>query len=86
MRCAAVGKAVPDWDERMATDRFDDKVDGAELPASSGERVDTASQQYRKRLQEKAAKMRAAVLAGETDDEHVLAVAEALERLAADGE
>lgn len=46
------------------------------------QRVEAASQEYRIRLQEKAANMRAAVLEGETSDERVLEVAEELERLA----
>ena len=46
------------------------------MAAAFEQRVETASQEYRKRLQEKAATMRAAVLDGETADERVLAVAE----------
>ena len=45
-------------------------------------RVVTASREYKSKLQQKAAAMRAAVQGGETDDERVLIVAEALERLA----
>lgn len=48
-------------------------------------RVEMTSQEYRMRLQRKAATMRAAVLDGETADGRVLAVAEALERLAGNG-
>lgn len=45
-------------------------------------RVETASHEYRMKLHDKAVRMRAAVSGGETADPRVLAVAEALERLA----
>lgn len=54
----------------------------AQVLAAVALRVDAASQDYRTRLYEKAGTMRAAVLDGETTDARVLAVAEALERLA----
>ena len=61
----------PDGDEKMMT------------PAEQLEqRFESASQDYRKRLLQKAATMRAAVEDGETADERVLAVIELLERLA----
>jgi hypothetical protein len=58
----------------------------AELSSHSAVLADsvmTASCEYRSMLQEKAAAMRAAVTSGETEDARVLAVAETLERLAA---
>ena len=61
-----------------------DKPDAEEELASAAfaDRVETISEEYRMKLQRKAATMREAVLNGETDDDRVLAVAEALEQLA----
>lgn len=50
--------------------------------AAFADHVETISREYRMKLQRKAATMREAVLNGETEDDRVLAVAEALERLA----
>lgn len=49
-------------------------------------RVEDASQEYRMRLQQKVATMRAAVAEGETADPHILAVVDGLERLAEDAD
>ncbi len=64
---------------RPASGRDGDTVADTALVAR---RVQEASLKYRMRLQMKVATMRAAVTEGETADPRVLAVAEALERLA----
>ncbi len=52
------------------------------VSAAFADRVEATSEEYRMQLLRAAATMRQAVLNGETEDDRVLALAEALERLA----